>query len=167
MKSSCPTASWNRHCKLMREWKWKRQITFQYYYENSFNWKNLLEGSQEAPGIPGQPLLNHSLSQFHRQKPDLCPLLEEAVNQDVRVTSGWWSLRNFIWMEALSWQLVAHQTVTKHVLWCAECEGYGIYKNDLSPLKYLELVTFSSWHDPWHSDPRSCEFFAVTTSGNH
>lgn len=29
------------------------------------------------------------------------------------------------------WQLVAHQTVTKHVPWCAECEGYGIYKNDL------------------------------------
>lgn len=62
MKSSCPTASWKRHCKLMREWKWKRQITFQYYYENSFNWKNLLEGSQEASEIPGQPFLNHSVN---------------------------------------------------------------------------------------------------------
>lgn len=63
---------------------------------------NPLEGSLEAPEVPGLPFLNHSLSQFHRQKPNPYPLLEEAVNEEVRVTSGWWRLRNFLWMEVLS-----------------------------------------------------------------
>ena len=36
-----------------------------------------------------------------RGKTWLFPVLEDAINRDVRPTSDWWGPRNFTWMEAL------------------------------------------------------------------
>lgn len=89
-----------------------------------------LGGSQSPQGPGTLCSMNHWLSPVERQKPDP-GLLLEGVNQDVRVTSGWLRRRNFIWIEAPLVTAGAHQIMTKHVAWCAECGGHGIYKSDL------------------------------------